>query len=224
MASLPIVGAAAAVFLAAAQFAFQSGTVLLVAAPLLALVLTAVGALAVDFFAETREWRRLRATLSRFVPEAVVDQVVERGDARLGGERLVSTALFCDLRGFTSFSESLQAEQVIDLLNQMGIGLNSGPVMSGNVGSERRMEYTAVGDTTNTASRPEGMTKNSGTSSSWPTRRARCCRASPQGSCTTATCRCAAARRCSRSGFRRNKEHGRPQASIITNAGTPRVP
>lgn len=42
---------------------------------------------------------------------------------------------------------------------KMGIGLNSGPVMSGHVGSERRVEYTAVGDTTNTASRIEALTK-----------------------------------------------------------------
>jgi adenylate cyclase len=42
---------------------------------------------------------------------------------------------------------------------KMGIGLNSGWVMSGNVGSERRLEYTAIGDTTNTAARIESMTK-----------------------------------------------------------------
>jgi adenylate cyclase len=45
---------------------------------------------------------------------------------------------------------------------RMGIGLCSGPVMSGTVGSARRMEYTAVGDTTNTAARLEAMTKEAG--------------------------------------------------------------
>ena len=43
---------------------------------------------------------------------------------------------------------------------RMGIGISSGPIMSGTVGSERRLEYTTVGDTTNTASRLEAMTKN----------------------------------------------------------------
>jgi adenylate cyclase len=51
------------------------------------------------------------------------------------------------------------AEQGLRHDFRMGIGLNSGPVMSGNVGSEQRLEYTALGDTTNTAARLEGMTK-----------------------------------------------------------------
>ena len=44
----------------------------------------------------------------------------------------------------------------------MGVGLNSGPVMSGTVGSDRRLEYAAVGDTTNVAARLEKLTKERG--------------------------------------------------------------
>jgi adenylate cyclase len=58
-----------------------------------------------------------------------------------------------------AFNEWLREHGLSEDGFRMGVGLNTGPVMSGNVGSERRMEYTAVGDTTNTAARLEGMTK-----------------------------------------------------------------
>jgi adenylate cyclase len=50
-------------------------------------------------------------------------------------------------------------EEGFDERFRMGMGLNSGAVMSGNVGSKRRLEYAAIGDTVNTASRIEQLTK-----------------------------------------------------------------
>jgi adenylate cyclase len=175
------------------------------------------------------EREQARDAFARFVPEAVVDEVLRSADGiRLGGVQREGTVMFSDLRGFTSFAETLEPATVIGSLNRyltamseaildhggtlvaymgdgimavfgaplqqddhadralaaardmldrlegfnawlrqeglhegfkMGIGLNSGQVMSGHVGSERRLEYTALGDTTNTAARLEGMTK-----------------------------------------------------------------
>ena len=211
--------------------AFAGGLILNVTRPTLALAVSTVGSVAGAYVLETRERHRMRQIFTRFVPRDVVNDVIERtdDDLRLGGVRRDGTVMFTDLRGFTTFSEQLEPEQVVEVVNQylsemtdailrhggtlvsymgdgimalfgapleqpdhadrallatremigvrlprfnqwlsahgfdkqfrMGIGVNSGQVMSGNVGSIQRLEYTALGDTTNTAARLEAMTK-----------------------------------------------------------------
>jgi adenylate cyclase len=228
--SIAIAVAIGIVFAIVAQLLFNGGTIISFVYPLLALILSGIGSLAVGLVTEAFERIRTVDLFARFVPENVVDEVLKSADGlRLGGIQREGTVMFTDLRGFTSFSEKLTPSQVIEVLNhylsemsdaildnggtlvaymgdgifavfgaplaqddhadralrtaremlevrlprfnewirsqglgdgfRMGIGLNSGNVMSGHVGSERRVEYAAVGDTTNTASRIESMTK-----------------------------------------------------------------
>jgi class 3 adenylate cyclase len=62
--------------------------------------------------------RHLRDAFSRYVPESLIEQLDRDGAAiELGGEEREITVLFCDIRGFTSWSEQLPPTQVVEELN-----------------------------------------------------------------------------------------------------------
>ena len=66
-------------------------------------------------------------------------------------------------RALAKLNKEFEAEGLPSL--HIGMGLNYGPVIAGIIGSEERMEYTLIGDTVNTASRIEGLTKEYGVDS-----------------------------------------------------------
>ncbi len=177
----------------------------------------------------TGETERMRRLFARYTSDAVVDEILSRGDVVLTGEKRQVTVLFADIRDFTGLVDSLPPEYVVRLLNgalgrmadavltcggtldkflgdglmaifgapvahgddalravqaarmmmesvrelnddnkrtwaserpdapapelELGIGINSGLAVVGNVGSARRTEYTCIGDAVNVAAR-----------------------------------------------------------------------
>ncbi|MCP4536909.1 MAG: PAS domain-containing protein [Chloroflexi bacterium] len=78
---------------------------------------------------ETRA-RRIRGTFERFVSPAVVERLLsDPGSVRLGGGRREVTSFYCDIRGFTAFSENTSPEFQIEVLNKH-LTLASGAILA----------------------------------------------------------------------------------------------
>lgn len=175
-------------------------------------------AIVVDDLTEKRKLEAQRRLFERMVSPAVISQL-DPDKLQLGGKRSEITTLFADIRGFTSFSEKVTAEQLVAVLNRylaaaaesvlaqegtidkflgdavmawfnapipqpdhtlravkaalgirasvqrlqhqlppefhlsFGAGIYFGEAVLGLVGTEKRLEYTAIGDSVNTAKR-----------------------------------------------------------------------
>jgi len=221
-------------FIAFSFWWFRHNMVLDVVAPTFSIAISWMGSFAFLSFTEGKDKRKIKKMLSQYVSPSILTTLIDKSPqdilkAEIGSKENL-TILFSDIRGFTTLSEAMDAEKVVEMLNgylsgmvdvifkyegtldkfigdaimafwgapiripdharkavlaafdmrkqlevynreleskggkriDIGIGINTGNVILGNIGSEKKLDYTIIGDNVNLASRMEGLTKEYG--------------------------------------------------------------
>jgi adenylate cyclase len=98
-------------------------------------------------------------TLDKYIGDAQMAFWNAPLDDAKHAEHAVKTALEM-LDDLDRFNQEIEAEGIPAF--GMGLGINTGPVVVGNMGSSQRFDYTCLGDSVNLASRLEGQSKSYG--------------------------------------------------------------
>lgn len=99
---------------------FQGETIrwLPLATPLIALLLSTLGAFAYSYMTEDRARKLVLKALSQYLSPEVAAEIAKKPEGlSLGGERREMTVLFTDIAGFTDVSETLTSEQLTVMIN-----------------------------------------------------------------------------------------------------------
>jgi adenylate cyclase len=98
---------------------YRNGTIISIFYPLLAVVLLYIVCLINNYISEIVRRKKITDNFKKYVAPQVVETLV-KGDIKelkLGGTKREIAVLFVDIRGFTSMSEQLSPEQVVEILN-----------------------------------------------------------------------------------------------------------
>ena len=87
--------------------------------PLLALLISVMIIEMFEFSSHEKKSKFIRDAFSAYLSSSLLDQLVQKPDSlSLGGEKKELSILFSDIRGFTSISESMNAQDLVHLLNR----------------------------------------------------------------------------------------------------------